>query len=231
MPIEIWEDLRRRQLNPQPAIASEDFSLTEHSCLADSVTRREARVLARALKLGPAYELLFDSFDAMHPFILDDLIQYVDGHEEDTVALFFASKVGKGRESNNDRPPTWLSIDTASLCNNEKFSQALWTNSTSFTRTGATPLHIAAKRNQIHICHEVLKKSRESQLETKDFLGRTPLHLAVLHAREDVFQLLLSYNAKNSSRDINGWCLLHMAVCGLVKFPLLKLHSMVTIIV
>lgn len=77
-----------------------------------------------------------------------------------------------------------------------KLSQVSVSNSTSMFcvfQNGYTPLHIAAKKNQMEIATTLLQYGAETNILTKQ--GVTPLHLASQDGHDDMVALLLEKGA------------------------------------
>lgn len=62
------------------------------------------------------------------------------------------------------------------------------------TQNGYTPLHIAAKKNQMEIATVLLQYGAETNILTKQ--GVTPLHLASQEGHADMAALLISKGAQ-----------------------------------
>ena len=72
--------------------------------------------------------------------------------------------------------------------------------------------------------HQIL--ATEADVNAKDEDGRTPLHLAVVSANRDVYQLLVDKGANVNAKDRDGRTPLHLAVesadADVIKFLLDK---------
>ncbi|XP_011666022.1 protein phosphatase 1 regulatory subunit 12A isoform X1 [Strongylocentrotus purpuratus] len=63
----------------------------------------------------------------------------------------------------------------------------------------------------LHGMQEIYKNGGD--LESRDVVGATPLHVAVANGYEKVVQYLLSHNVDYAARDNDGWQPIHAAVC------------------
>ncbi len=61
-----------------------------------------------------------------------------------------------------------------------------------------TPLHWAVRRGAMEAVHAQLG---HGHIEARDFLGRTPLHIAVLAGQDDIVQILLENGADPNAQD------------------------------
>lgn len=76
-----------------------------------------------------------------------------------------------------------------------------------FFQNGYTPLHIAAKKNQMQIASTLLNYGAETNIVTKQ--GVTPLHLASQEGHTDMVSLLLNKGANiHMSTKVSYSCLL-----------------------
>ena len=72
-------------------------------------------------------------------------------------------------------------------------------------------LHTAASIGDLQTLQKLLS-SKQVDPNISDLRGRTAMHFACVHGREDVVRLLLSSGADVASRDVNGNAPLHLAV-------------------
>ena len=79
----------------------------------------------------------------------------------------------------------------------------------SASRYGSTPLHLAAQRGHLEVVELLVRHGAE--LDAEDALGSTPLLEAVSGAHADVAHMLLGRGADASNGDSNGRTPLHSA--------------------
>lgn len=73
---------------------------------------------------------------------------------------------------------------------------------------GWTPLHVAVWNDHTAIAEQVVK---ECDLNTKDFQGNTPLHLAIIQGHVEWARILLERGAQPDEKNDNGNTTLHLA--------------------
>jgi ankyrin repeat protein len=82
----------------------------------------------------------------------------------------------------------------------------------------ATPLHLAAASGRhgailliVTRLLDINQHSVRTVIDTKDRLGRTPLHYAAAFNQPQAFGILLQYEASITAVDSNGWSVAHHA--------------------
>ena len=76
-------------------------------------------------------------------------------------------------------------------------------------QNGYTPLHIAAKKNQVDIARLLLDHGAKPNCESKN--GYTPLHLASQEGHTDIVELLVQRKADVNCRAKPGLTPMHLA--------------------
>jgi len=92
---------------------------------------------------------------------------------------------------------------------------------------GRTPLHWACATGKLRLAEMLLSRSGHAaaDINAAESRGKTALHIAAAHGRDDVVQLLLHYKADIEARSDGGWSPLHNAcdkgsvptVCALLR--------------
>mmetsp|Transcript_17527 Transcript_17527/g.17478 ORF Transcript_17527/g.17478 Transcript_17527/m.17478 type:complete len:510 (+) Transcript_17527:428-1957(+) len=85
-------------------------------------------------------------------------------------------------------------------------------NVNSHMPDGLTALHLAALKGHVKVCETLLDYGDNTDLNSRDLLQRTPLHLACLHAKLQAAQLLVRSGAFLNAADVDGNTPLHYAV-------------------
>lgn len=86
--------------------------------------------------------------------------------------------------------------------------------------TSNTPLHLAAARGHISTCKCIVEGSSVELLKARNFHGETPIFVAVLSGKEEVFSALISLGEeqllqdKTWARRDDGDTILHCAIAG-----------------
>ena len=75
----------------------------------------------------------------------------------------------------------------------------------------STALHFAAVRHTPKVCSALIAAGATATMDARDYLGRTPLHLAARNPDETVAKILISHNAEVDSRDVYNYTPLHYA--------------------
>ncbi|OMJ76639.1 hypothetical protein SteCoe_23941 [Stentor coeruleus] len=84
------------------------------------------------------------------------------------------------------------------------------TNSKDFHNV--TALHIAASEGYVSVCEALLDYGSNTELDPRNVLDRTPLHLSCIRGNLEVTQLLVRSGANLNSQDFEGNTPLHLAV-------------------
>jgi serine/threonine protein kinase len=84
------------------------------------------------------------------------------------------------------------------------------TNSRDFHNV--TALHIAASEGYVSVCEALLDYGSGTEIDPRNVLDRTPLHLSCIRGHLEVSQLLVRSGADVNSQDFEGNTPLHLAV-------------------
>lgn len=113
---------------------------------------------------------------------------------------------------------------------NLKSPKVLFGNDVKTTRTGSKPgeyyggdetaLHLAAAQGHIDIVMALVEKG-EAMLNEKNFLGQTPLYIALERENYDVFDYLVQAGASIDEPDKAGWTPLRLAYRDLESVEIL----------
>jgi ankyrin repeat protein len=86
-------------------------------------------------------------------------------------------------------------------------------NPQGHTRSGNTPLHLAALKGHTDVVRELLS-NRRTDVKTRTPSGTTALHFAASNGHNEIVITLLSKGADSSERDNTGWTAAHRAAAG-----------------
>ncbi|RIA91230.1 ankyrin repeat domain-containing protein 39-like protein [Glomus cerebriforme] len=92
--------------------------------------------------------------------------------------------------------------------------------------TGYAPLHYAARKGYLDICHVLIDYGAEVNVITPELLS-TPLHRASTYNHSKVVSLLLSFGAKPKLQDSDGKTCLHRACENGSKDVILILKNLI----
>ncbi|XP_046629849.1 uncharacterized protein LOC124310161 isoform X1 [Neodiprion virginianus] len=76
------------------------------------------------------------------------------------------------------------------------------------SQNGHTPLHIAARKNQMEIASALLERGADPNAESK--AGFTPLHMSAQKGNHDITNLLIEHGADPNHKAKNGLTALHL---------------------
>lgn len=78
---------------------------------------------------------------------------------------------------------------------------------------GRTPLHWACATGKVNLARMLLTRPNgpKADINAMELRGKTALHLAAAHDREDMIDLLLKYHADVNAKSDGGWTPLHNA--------------------
>lgn len=83
----------------------------------------------------------------------------------------------------------------------------------SIVRKERDSIHTVAERGNAEAVKELLRK-KKSLVNARNEDGHTPIHIAALHNRYEVVDLLISNSADLLAKDNSGWSVLHFAASG-----------------
>ena len=140
-------------------------------------------------------------------------------------ALHLASLEGKkevvdfliknGANINKQDHREWSPLYTACLSSNNKDVVSLLLKKSHInvrgkTEEGRTALHLAARNGFLEICHLLIEKLKDKDVDAEDVYGWTPLHLAAWERHLDVVKVLVEKKANVHATTKNGRTPLHM---------------------
>lgn len=152
------------------------------------------------------YLYVFIGFSLSHSGSYDDFIGAVTFDQPQTIEHLLARGFDPNTISEKGVPGLLLAIQSESKRSALLLARHPDTKVNVETRTGETPLMLAAIQNQIELCQVLIDRGADVNRQ-----GWTPLHYAATRGHREVMRLLLEHDAYIDSETAQGVTPLMMA--------------------